>query len=320
MDTLHYPCIWTTCTVSMMLAKRCTRIWCLKLPSKYGSYLRLVLRSRWLVEVPWRGFTSHPKGFFGSNSTNSAKDKVDKVPFCYYTSLKIKRKDNCSLDREEDNNKQRNITIPYVAGTSEKGFLGNVPVQFNPSNTLRQKHFHSKDKTLRLDSAVRGIEWGMRIAQTCTLGKPDNRCTGTWPNTGEPIPQVRTQQLHLKDRGGHALEDSNVHIWDRDDSLREEEKKPFFCQPGKTDRRGGGLWLSLSATYDAVLRTKPRVISARSYRELHNSANKRREEGLQMLTPLKRWNTPSSPPLNYAACKCMLKYRDGTYTSDKKWN
>lgn len=57
------------------------------------------------------------------------------------------------VDREESAKKQNNIAMPYLAGFSEKLrkiFHKHIPVHCKPSNTLRKKHFHLKDKTPRL--------------------------------------------------------------------------------------------------------------------------------------------------------------------------
>lgn len=196
-----------------------------------------------LAEIPLRCFTSHPKGFFGSNLTNSTKGKVDKDPVCSYTSLKNKRKDNYSLDREEDNNKHRNIAIPYIASSSERILRKHhVPVQFKPGNTLRQKHFHSKDKTLRLDSAVCCIE----CSEDCTdlhIGEtrqPLHRHLAQHRRASSSG-QDSAVHLHLKDRGGRSFKDSNLYIWDRDDSSREEKKKPFLSTWKNQQQRRGTM-------------------------------------------------------------------------------
>lgn len=148
------------------------------------------------------------------------------------------------MDREEDNNKHRNNHNSLHCRFLRKRIFRkhHIPVQFKPSNTLRQKHFHSKDKTVGLESAVCGI----KCSEDCTdlhIGEtrqPLHRHLAQH-SSANSSGQDSAVHLHLKDRGGHAFEGSNIHIWDRDDSLREEKKKPFLSTWKNRQQRRGAM-------------------------------------------------------------------------------
>ncbi|XP_047457867.1 uncharacterized protein LOC125018165, partial [Mugil cephalus] len=151
-------------------------------------------------------------------------------------------------DREEEQNRRKNITIPYIAGVSEKlrRIFGKhrIPVYFKPGNTLRQKLVHPKDKTPRQKQS--NVVYAVQCSEECTdlyIGE-----------TKQPIHKRMAQHrrasssgndsavhLHLKDKG-HSFEDNNVKVLAREDRWFERGvKEAIYVKMEKPSlNRGGG--------------------------------------------------------------------------------
>ncbi|XP_023255234.1 uncharacterized protein LOC111649770 [Seriola lalandi dorsalis] len=90
------------------------------------------------------------------------------------------RKNTNTEDAEKMKDKRRNIVIPYVSGVSEKlrriFNKHQIPVCFKPSNTLRQKLVHPKDKTPHNQKS--NLIYAVKCSEECNnllLGKQNNR-------------------------------------------------------------------------------------------------------------------------------------------------
>lgn len=92
--------------------------------------------------------------------------------------------------------------------------INDILVHFKPSNTLRRKLIHLKDKTP--SKARLSIPYSTKKnAGKYTSGKLNNLLTIEWANTNVPPPQDGT---HLLLKGtGHSLEDSQVSVLARED-------------------------------------------------------------------------------------------------------
>ena len=135
-------------------------------------------------------------------------------------------------------------------------------MHFKPTNTLRQKLVHPKDRTPR--HKLENVVYAVQCSEECTdlyIGK-----------TKQPLHKRMAQHrrasssgqdsavhLHLEDKG-HSFEDGNVHILAREDRWFERGvKEAIFVNLEKPSlNRGGGLRHNLSSTYNAVLRSLPR--------------------------------------------------------------
>ncbi|TWW81402.1 hypothetical protein D4764_01G0012170 [Takifugu flavidus] len=124
---------------------------------------------------------------------------------------------------EEERNKRRSVSIPYLSGVSEKFRRilqkHNIPVHFKPSNTLRQRLVHPKDKTPRPKQS--NVVYAVQCQEKCKelyIGE-----------TKQPLHRRMAQHrratssgqdsavhLHLKE-SGHSFEDSQVRILARED-------------------------------------------------------------------------------------------------------
>ncbi|XP_054861960.1 uncharacterized protein LOC129347772 [Amphiprion ocellaris] len=175
--------------------------------------------------------------------------------------------------KDEDHKKRNNIVIPYVAGISEKlrriFNTHQIPVHFKPSNTLRQKLVHPKDKIPREKQS--NVVYAVQCNEECSdlyIGE-----------TKQPLHKRMAQHrratttgqdsavhLHLKEKG-HSFDDHKVRILAREDRWFERGVKEAIHV--KLERpslnRGGGLRHHLSPTYNAVLRALPRRCSHLSH-------------------------------------------------------
>uniref|UniRef100_A0A1A8DK57 GIY-YIG domain-containing protein n=1 Tax=Nothobranchius kadleci TaxID=1051664 RepID=A0A1A8DK57_NOTKA len=79
------------------------------------------------------------------------------------------RKEDQTPAREDKKDRRNNLVIPYVAGVSEKlrrvFSKHNIPVYFRPSNTLRQKLVHPKDKTLK--HKLNNVVYAVQCSEEC---------------------------------------------------------------------------------------------------------------------------------------------------------
>ncbi|XP_060781028.1 uncharacterized protein LOC132888964 [Neoarius graeffei] len=121
-------------------------------------------------------------------------------------------------DKEDNRNKRKNIVIPYISGLSEKlrriCYKHNIPVCFRPSNTLKQKLVHPKDRIPKhkQDNVVYAIQ--------CS-----EECTDSYiGETKQPLHRRMAQHrrasssgqdsavyLHLNNKG-HSFQDCKVCI------------------------------------------------------------------------------------------------------------
>ncbi|XP_060756448.1 uncharacterized protein LOC132867510 [Neoarius graeffei] len=189
------------------------------------------------------------------------------------------------MDKEDNRNKRKNIVIPYISGLSEKlrriFYKHNIPVCFRPSNTLKQKLVHPKDRIPRhkQDNVVYAIQ--------CS-----EQCTDSYiGETKQPLHRRMAQHrrasssgqdsavyLHLNNKG-HSFQDSNVRILAREDCWYERGvKEAIFVNLERPSlNRGGGLRHNLSATYNAVLGTLPRQLNAHQNPAVFSGSQEDRE-------------------------------------------
>ena len=97
--------------------------------------------------------------------------------------------------------RRNNITIPYVAGVSEKlkRIFGKhqIPASFKPCNTLRQRLVHLKGKPPRhkQSNIVYTIQCQDSECKEFYIGKQNNRCTSACTNTEDLALLVSMTQL-----------------------------------------------------------------------------------------------------------------------------
>ncbi|CAI5693976.1 unnamed protein product [Oreochromis niloticus] len=215
----------------------------------------------------------------------NSTDKVQKLTLDPDETMQRGTKEDQTPAREDKKDRRNNVVIPYVAGVSEKlrrvFSKHNIPVYFRPSNTLRQKLVHPKDKTPkhRLNNVVYAVQ--------CSKECPDLYIGETKQPLHKRMAQHRRAtstgqdsavHLHLKDKG-HSFEDANVHILDREDRWFERGVKEAIyvhCERPSLNR-GGGLRHQLSAIYNPVLSSLPRRLYAHSHpgpSDLRNSHDK----------------------------------------------
>ena len=184
------------------------------------------------------------------------------------------RKNNNTMGDEEKKDKRNNIVIPYVSGVSEKlrriFNKHNIPVFFKPSNTLRQKLVHPKDRTPHTQKS--NLVYAVQCSQECK----DQYIGETKQPLNKRMAQHRRANssgqdsavyLHLKEKT-HSFDDNNVQILDREDRWFERGvKEAIYVKVEKPSlNRGGGLRHQLSPIYNAVLSSVPR--------RLNNAASK----------------------------------------------
>ncbi|KAL3972435.1 transcription elongation factor S-II [Sarotherodon galilaeus] len=193
--------------------------------------------------------------------------------WAFIKSAKRHRKEDQTPAREDKKDRRNNIVIPYVAGVSEKlrrvFSKHDIPVYFRPSNTLRHKLVHPKDKTPK--HRLNNVVYAVQCSEEC----PDLYIGETKQPLHKRMAQHRRAtstgqdsavHLHLKDKG-HSFEDANVHILDREDRWFERGVKEAIyvhCERPSLNR-GGGLRHQLSAIYNPVLSSLPRRLNAHSH-------------------------------------------------------
>ena len=96
-----------------------------------------------------------------------------------------------------DRNKRHSISIPYLSGVSGqfRRILQkhDIPVQFKPSNTLRQRLVHHKDKTPRHKQS--NVVYAVQRQEDCNeMGKLTSPSINKWPDTDVPLPQDKIKQ------------------------------------------------------------------------------------------------------------------------------
>ena len=116
---------------------------------------------------------------------------------------------------------------------------------FKPSNILRQKLVHPKDRTPKHKKS--NLVYAVQCSEECTdlyIGKtkqPLNKCMAQHRRTNS-TGQDSAVYLHLKD-WGHSFEDNNIHISDREGRWFERGvKEAIYIKVEKPSfNRGGGL-------------------------------------------------------------------------------
>ncbi|KAM7378702.1 hypothetical protein PAMP_004307 [Pampus punctatissimus] len=184
------------------------------------------------------------------------------------TATGSRKNTNKGVEKEKQD-KRNNIVIPYVSGVSEKlrriFSKHRIPVYFKPSNTLRQRLVHPKDRTPHTQKS--NLVYAVQCNEECKdlyIGE-----------TKQPLHKRMYQHrrpnssgldsavyLHLKEKA-HSFEDNNVHILDREDRWFERGvKEAIYVKIEKpTLNRGGGLRHHLSPIYNAALSSIPRRFS-----------------------------------------------------------
>ena len=80
------------------------------------------------------------------------------------------------MEQLETQGRQKNLVNPYMEGVPEKlkGIFGKnyIPVHFKPTNTLRQRLVHLKDR--RPKHNISNIVYMRSNAKSSTLGKPNS--------------------------------------------------------------------------------------------------------------------------------------------------
>ncbi|XP_060756578.1 uncharacterized protein LOC132867614 [Neoarius graeffei] len=165
------------------------------------------------------------------------------------------------MDKEDNRNKCKNIVIPYISGLSEKlrriFYKHNIPVHFRPSNTLKQKLVHPKDRIARHKQD--NVVYAIQCSEECT----DSYIGETKQPLHRRMAQHRRARssgqdsavyLHLNNKG-HSFQDCNVRILAREDRWYEQGvKEAIFVNLERPSlNRGLGLRHHLSATYNALL-------------------------------------------------------------------
>ena len=108
------------------------------------------------------------------------------------------RKDTTVDDAERRKDKRKNIVIPNVSGVSEKlrriFNKHQIPVSFKPSNTLRQKLVHPKDRIPHKHKS--NLVYAVQCSEECKdlyIGETKNHYTNAWHNTGGQTLQIQPQ-------------------------------------------------------------------------------------------------------------------------------
>ena len=118
-------------------------------------------------------------------------------------------------DREEQTGKRNNIVIPLEHLRCSGGSsLNIIPVHFKPTNTLRQKPVHPKDKTPRHKQS--DVVYAVQCSQDCT----DLYSGETQQPLHKRVAQHRRVNFSGQDRAvhlhpkkkNHSFEDNNVNI------------------------------------------------------------------------------------------------------------
>ena len=155
-----------------------------------------------------------------------------------------------------------NIIVPYVARFSEKlqriFSKRDISVHFKPSNTLRQRLVHPRDKVNKTNwTMLWMLSSALKSFLTCILGRLNNCSPGSWYNTYIYIWRIRDS--HLRTITDTFLTEKTERMFERwvSEAIHVKiEKNPIS--------RGGGLRDQLSATFNAVLISLPRLFKPAS--------------------------------------------------------
>jgi len=138
-------------------------------------------------------------------------------------------------------------------------------VCFKPSNTLRQKLVHPKDRVPHTQKS--NLVYAVQCSEECKdsyIGEtkqPLNKRMAQHrrANSSGPVSAV---YLHLKEKA-HSFEDSNVKTLDREDRWFEKGvKESIYVKIEKPSlNRGGGLRHHLSPIYNAALAAVPKRLN-----------------------------------------------------------
>ena len=179
----------------------------------------------------------------------------------------LKKVKNSKTRREKPNQekerKRRGVSVPHVAGLSEKiqriFSKHEIPVYFKPTNTLRQKLVHPKDKIpntkqSNLIYSIRCQESGCRehyIGETKQLLK--NRLYQHKRGNDDNKSAVYE---HLKTTN-HSFNDEQVKILGKEKRWFERGVKEaiFVKKYGPSLNRGGGLRYVLPQVYNNIVKT-----------------------------------------------------------------
>ena len=180
---------------------------------------------------------------------------------------------NPSLNDQDKNKpiKRNNITIPYVAGLSEKlrriFSQHQIPVSFKPTNTLRQKLVHPKDKPSKdkISNIVYAIQCDDTDCQESYIGE-----------TKQTLAKRMYQHRRASSSGcgdsavfshlvssNHTFDNKDVVILDRESRWFERGvKEAIYVKSEQPSlNKGGGLRHNLAGAYNTIIRRIPRRLS-----------------------------------------------------------
>ena len=176
------------------------------------------------------------------------------------------RSDDTSVER-------KNITIPYVSDLSEKlrRIFGKhrIPVSFKPTNTLRQKLVHPKDKQPKdkQSNIVYAIQCKDSDCQDLYIGETKQTLSKRMyqhrrASTGCGDSAVYT---HL-DASNHSFDNKDVVILDRERRWFERGvKEAIHVQKEQPSlNRGGGLRHNLAGAYNSIIKNIPKKFDTSS--------------------------------------------------------
>ncbi|XP_038148866.1 uncharacterized protein LOC119788543, partial [Cyprinodon tularosa] len=188
------------------------------------------------------------------------KDALRNCGYPNWAFIKSARKSKRHATEDSDGKiKRKNITIPYIAGVSEKlkriFSKHKIPVHFKPNQTLKQRLVHPKDKTPRPNMS--GVVYAVQCSEECSdlyireTKQPLHRRMAQHRRAAASG-QDSAVHLHLVDKG-HSFEDQNVHILDKENRWFERGvKEAIYVKREKpTLNRGGGLRFQLPKTYNS---------------------------------------------------------------------
>ncbi|XP_033181822.1 uncharacterized protein LOC117152842, partial [Anabas testudineus] len=189
---------------------------------------------------------------------------------CGYPKWAFNKAGTCSRKRTREQSEsqvlRKNLVIPYMAGVSDKlkriFRKHNIPVYFKPTNTLRQKLVHPKDRTPK--HKMSNIVYAVQCSEECPelyIGEtkqPLHRRMAQHRRSNTSGPESAVY-LHLKDKG-HSFEDCDVKILDKEDKWFERGVREAVHVQINTPslNRGGGLRHNLSSIYHAALSSIPK--------------------------------------------------------------
>ncbi|KAJ0057566.1 hypothetical protein NL108_009329 [Boleophthalmus pectinirostris] len=165
-------------------------------------------------------------------------------------------------DNRESEPMRKGVTIPYMAGVSEKlqriFRQHEIPVYFKTTDTLRQRLVHPKEKTPSHKQS--NVLYSIQCSEDCSeryIGETKQLLhKRMYQHRGESSsgPQSAVY-LHLKAMG-HSFEDSEVQILAREKNLFERGVKEaiFVKKENPSLNRNGGLRHYLSPIYNSILK------------------------------------------------------------------